>query len=57
MKLRPAVHWQLEGRDLDARVLPLLRAVAHSGSLTRAAAAVGLSYRHAWGLIAGAARI
>lgn len=51
MKLQPAVHWQLEGRDLDARVLPLLRAVARSGSLTQAVAAVGLSYRHAWGLI------
>lgn len=51
MKLQPAVHWRLAGRDLDARVLPLLRAVARSGSLTQAVAAVGLSYRHAWGLI------
>lgn len=51
MKLQPALHWQLEGHDLDARVLPLLRAVARSGSLTQAVAAVGLSYRHAWGLV------
>jgi molybdate transport repressor ModE-like protein len=52
MKLQPTVRWQLEGRDIDARVLPLLRAIARSGSLIRAVDAVGLSYRHAWGLIA-----
>lgn len=51
MKLRPVLHWQIGDRDLDARVLPLLRAIAHSGSLSGAVDAVGLSYRHAWGLL------
>lgn len=51
MKLRPALHWQLDDRNLDARLLPLLRAIAHSGSLKQAVGAVGLSYRHAWGLL------
>jgi len=47
----PAVHWLAEGKAIDARLLPLLRAVARTGSLNRAVAAQGLSYRHAWGLI------
>ena len=51
MKLHPVLHWQIDDRDLDPRVLPLLRAIAHSGSLNQAVGAVGLSYRHAWGLL------
>lgn len=47
----PAVLWLAEGRSIDSRLLPLLRAVARTGSLNRAVAAQGLSYRHAWGLI------
>ena len=47
----PAVRWLAEGRSIDSRLLPLLRAVARTGSLNRAVAAQGLSYRHAWGLI------
>jgi molybdate transport repressor ModE-like protein len=47
----PAVLWLAEGKSIDSRLLPLLRAVARTGSLNRAVAAQGLSYRHAWGLI------
>lgn len=47
----PAVLWLAEGRSIDSRLLPLLRAVAKTGSLNRAVVAQGLSYRHAWGLI------
>jgi len=45
------VLWRAEGRSIDSRLLPLLRAVAKTGSLNKAVAAQGLSYRHAWGLI------
>lgn len=51
MKLRPVLQWQLDDHKLDARLLPLLRAIARSGSLKQAVGAVGLSYRHAWGLL------
>ena len=49
--ISPAVLWRAEGRSIDSRLLPLLRAVAKTGSLNKAVAAQGLSYRHAWGLI------
>ena len=49
--ISPAVLWLAEGRSIDSRLLPLLRAVAKTGSLNRAVATQGLSYRHAWGLI------
>lgn len=39
-----------------AALLRLLEAIARSGSLKAAAQAVGLSYRHAWGLLREAAR-
>lgn len=47
----PAVCWVAEDQPLDSRLLPLLRAVAKTGSLSKAVASLGLSYRHAWGLI------
>jgi molybdate transport repressor ModE-like protein len=47
----PSIRWLAEGQALDSRLLPLLRAIARTGSLNRAVAALGLSYRHAWGLI------
>jgi molybdate transport repressor ModE-like protein len=47
----PAVRWLAEDTAIDPRLLPLLRAVAKTGSLSRAVAALGLSYRHAWGLV------
>jgi len=49
--ISPAVLWRAEGRSIDSRLLPLLRAVAMTGSLNKAVATQGLSYRHAWGLI------
>lgn len=51
MTLKLATRWTVNGEALDARVIPLLRAVALEGSLNRAIAAVRLSYRHAWGLL------
>ena len=51
MKLQPVLRWQIGDCDLDARVLPLLRAIARSGSLRQAVGEVNLSYRHAWGLL------
>lgn len=51
MDLRPAIGWHAGGKAVDGRILQLLRAIAHSGSLRQAVAAVGLSYRHAWGMI------
>jgi molybdate transport repressor ModE-like protein len=46
--------WNLEGESaeaLDARLLPLLQAVAASASLTAAVADCRISYRAAWGLL------
>src|SRR5438093_12984798 len=38
-------------RELDARLVPLLEAIAATGSLAGAVATIGLSYRAAWGLL------
>src|SRR5207237_8826363 len=46
--------WELSDEApaaLDSRLLPLLRAVAETGSLAAAVAHLGLSYRAAWGLL------
>jgi molybdate transport repressor ModE-like protein len=54
MRVVPSVVWNLEGEGveaLDARLLPLLRAVASSASLVAAVAECGVSYRAAWGLL------
>lgn len=51
MTLALAPRWTVHGENLDARVIPLLRAVAREGSLYRAITGVKLSYRHAWGLL------
>ncbi len=54
MRLLPAIAWLLDGRAdqaLDARALPLLRAIAERGTLTAAARSTGVSYRWAWGLV------
>jgi molybdate transport repressor ModE-like protein len=45
------VRWRVDGRPLDERALPLLRAIARRGSLNQAVREVGLSYRHAWGML------
>lgn len=54
MRLLPAIAWNLAGErpgPLDGRLLPLLAAVAASGSLAAAVADRGMSYRAAWGLL------
>ena len=54
MRLLPALAWELSDdppAPLDPRLLPLLRAVAETGSLAAAVADRGLSYRAAWGLL------
>ena len=56
MRVGLAPKWTLGGAALDARVIPLLRAVAREGSLYRAVAALRVSYRHAWGLLGKAER-
>jgi len=51
MKIEFGVRWTIEGRELDARLLPLLRAIAARGSLNQAVRELKLSYRHAWGML------
>jgi molybdate transport repressor ModE-like protein len=54
MRVVPVISWQVEDASpepLDARLLPILRAIADSGSLAAAVAACGVSYRAAWGLL------
>jgi molybdate transport repressor ModE-like protein len=51
MQLEPHVAWRAAGRDLDARVLPLLRAIEARATLRAATDALGLSYRAAWDLL------
>jgi molybdate transport repressor ModE-like protein len=54
MRLAPSLVWRLEGEAdevLDARLMPLLRAIAASASLAAAVAECGISYRAAWGLL------
>ena len=55
MKLVPEVSWR--GRTpLDARLVPLLRAIAGQATLRAAAASAGVSYRSAWDLLAAETR-
>lgn len=51
MKIGLELRWRVGDEEVDARMLPLLRAIAQTGSLSRATRDVGLSYRHAWGLL------
>ncbi len=54
MRLIPMLGWGLVGKSvepLDARLLPLLNAVAKSDSLAAAVNECGISYRAAWGLL------
>jgi molybdate transport repressor ModE-like protein len=54
-KVRVSPHWEIrqhDGEALDTAVLlALLRSIEETGSIARAAQAVGLSYRYAWGLL------
>jgi molybdate transport repressor ModE-like protein len=51
MALSVTPRWRSGEGELDIRLIPLLRAIAKEGSLNRAVASLGLSYRHAWGLV------
>ena len=54
MRIVPTLGWRIAGdRDeaLDPRLLPLLEAIAATGSLSAAVATCGISYRAAWGLL------
>jgi molybdate transport repressor ModE-like protein len=54
MQIIPTIAWKLAGdhdEALDARLLPLLEAVAASASLAAAVVECGISYRAAWGLL------
>jgi molybdate transport repressor ModE-like protein len=61
MKLRPALIWtfDVDGNGdaaLDARLIPLLEAIAATGSLAAAVEVRDLSYRAGWGLLREHAR-
>ncbi len=54
MRIVPTLGWRLAGdpgEDVDARLMPLLEAIATSTSLAAAVTACGVSYRAAWGLL------
>lgn len=51
MKIALETRWVLAGNSLDSRVLPLLRAIARTGSLAQARSAIHLSYRQAWTML------
>jgi len=60
-RLSPIADWVLRDGPTavaraDARVLPLLRAIAESGTLASAARRCGIPYRTAWGAVEAAAR-
>jgi molybdate transport repressor ModE-like protein len=54
MRILPALSFRLDdgaSTPLDARLLPLLEAIAASGSLAAAVETRGISYRAAWGIL------
>lgn len=53
MRLIPTLTWAMEGGEamLDARLVPLLEAIAATGSLAAAVTERRMSYRAAWGLL------
>jgi len=51
MAIQLSVRWLAGNAELDGRLLPLLRAVAKTGSLNQAVSSLRLSYRHAWGML------
>src|SRR5262249_19905217 len=59
MRLVPDIAWRTAEHDsgvLDARLLPLLRAIRSRSTLRSAVSAVGLSYRGGWDLLGAQAR-
>ena len=57
MTIRLTARWETDESGLDARLIPVLRAVAREGSLNRAVSVLHLSYRHAWGLLGKMERV
>jgi putative molybdopterin biosynthesis protein len=60
MRVIPTLGWRLDGdpgEAIDPRLLPLLEAIAATGSLAAAVVARGISYRAAWGLLRDYERI
>jgi len=57
MDLELSARWLAANQELDPRLLPLLRAVARTGSLNQAVASLKLSYRLAWGLLGKTERL
>jgi putative molybdopterin biosynthesis protein len=54
MRIVPTLAWMLAtdpAEPLDARLVPLLQAIAASGSLAAAVTRCDLSYRAAWGVL------
>jgi molybdate transport repressor ModE-like protein len=55
VKIVPTIEWKItDGRSealLDPRLLPLLQAIAETGSLAAAVAKCRISYRAAWGVL------
>jgi putative molybdopterin biosynthesis protein len=51
------VVWRAGGRELDARLLGLLRALQRNATLKAAAEEQNISYRAAWGLLLEAAKL
>jgi len=49
--LQPQLAWTFQGKPIDARLLPLLRAVSEQTSLQAAVRSLGISYRAAWDLL------
>ena len=60
-RLTPIASWSVQGDDgastIDARVLPLLRAIVPGGSLAAAARICGVPYRTAWAAFDEAERV
>ena len=53
MEIRPSWVFSNEaGEEVDHRLFDLLHAVHETGKLTAAAQRAGMSYRHAWNIIA-----
>ena len=57
MDLQITARWLAASQELDSRLLPLLRAVARTGSLNQAVSSLRLSYRLAWGLLGKTERL
>jgi len=54
MRIVPTLGWAFEDEDgerLDARLIPLLDAIASTSSLAAAVIACEISYRAGWGLL------